>query len=143
MDCFNVDCLSGQDIFLNSDFTPSKKLGFFSADAFEDVFSAITYLHAAPGGLHSHRLRRLLFGFLVKRVGLTESAIFLGLHPVGMSFLVLGRIVVTLFALGARQSDFRTHLSTSAYLVIWLFSRRPFLMPGLRAGFKIKHKKKT
>ena len=32
-DCFNVDCLSGHEIFLNSAFTPLKKLGHFCFSA--------------------------------------------------------------------------------------------------------------
>lgn len=46
------------------------------------------------------RLRRdRLFGLLVHGMGSAESAVLLGLHTVGMCLLILGGVVVTLFAL--------------------------------------------
>ena len=60
-------------------------------------------------------------------VGPAESAILLCLHPVGMGLLVLGSIVVTLFALSAGQSDSCTHFATSIcfQLIILCIKKRP------------------
>ena len=63
--------------------------------------------------------RALLLGFLVKRMRSAESAVLLDLHPVGMSLLILGRIVVTLLALSACQSDFCPHF---LYLRVFFFN---------------------
>jgi hypothetical protein len=49
----------------------------------------------------------------VSGVLLAESAILLHLETVGVILLVLHRIVVSLLALGASQSDFNAHNGTS------------------------------
>jgi len=54
-------------------------------------------------------------------MSLAESAVLLDLHSVGMGLLILGSIVVTLFAFRACQSDFCTHFSTSTYLFTTVF----------------------
>ena len=45
------------------------------------------------------------------RVLLAESAVLLGLHPIRMVFLFLGRVVITLLALGACQCNLHSHNS--------------------------------
>ena len=40
-----------------------------------------------------------------------EAAILLGFHSLGMVLLFFGHVVITLFALGAGQSDSDTHVS--------------------------------
>ena len=45
----------------------------------------------------------------MKCVLLTKSAVLLDLHAVGHGLLILGGVVVALFALGACKCDFCTH----------------------------------
>jgi hypothetical protein len=51
----------------------------------------------------------------VKRVFLTEPAVLVHFKPVGVVFLVFHRVVVTLLALGASQSNFHSHDGTSRF----------------------------
>ena len=67
-------------------------------------------------------------------MGFAESAVLLGFHSVRMSFLILGHVVITLFAFGTCQCnscahDFHLHLIF--FVVVGLFSA------------KFEHKKKT
>ena len=114
MDCFRVAFLSGQEIFLNSAFIPLKKLGFACFSVEFPMINPFSTSYLVSG--------ETLFGFLVQSMRLTESAIFLGLHPVGMILLFLGRIVITLLALGTCQSYFSTHFATSTRLLRALLS---------------------
>lgn len=52
----------------------------------------------------------------MQSMSLAESAILLGLHPVGMGLLILCRIVVTLLAFRTSQCDPCAHLATSSIL---------------------------
>ena len=54
-------------------------------------------------------------------MGLAELAVFLCLHSVRMSLLILRRIVITLLAFGASQCDFDTHI-----LYLQIFSQSIF-----------------
>ena len=53
---------------------------------------------------------------------LAKSAILLDLHAVGHGLLILGGVVVALFALGASKSDLCTHIFT--FLKITLSPKR-------------------
>ena len=55
----------------------------------------------------------LLLGFLVKRMLAAETAVLVELKPIGIVFLVLLGIVVSLLALTARQCDLNSHIGTS------------------------------
>jgi len=48
----------------------------------------------------------------VRRVGVARAAELLYFHPVGMHLFILGRVVVALLAIQARQNDFRPHCVT-------------------------------
>lgn len=119
-DCLKVDCLSGQETFLNSALSPSKNLGFAVFSAESPILTSFPHIafktcdtafpkHASfpPDGadLQSGRL----LGLLMRGMGSAESAVLLGFHTVRMGFLILGGIVVTLFAFCACQSDSCTH----------------------------------
>lgn len=112
-DCLKVDCLSGQETFLNSAFSPSKNLGFavFSAES-PIITSFLHNFSRTPIKLPLclcyctnkltlclHLRSGRLLGLLMHGMGSAESAVLLGLHTVGMCLLILGGIVVTLFAL--------------------------------------------
>ena len=66
---------------------------------------------------------------------LAESAVLLCFHTIGMSFLILGHIVVSLLALGACKCDLCTHGHTS---IIYI----DFPTPGLLSVQKRRVKKK-
>lgn len=111
-DCLKVDCLSGQEIFLNSAFSPSKNLGFavFSAESpiitsflhncsMTQIELPLCLCYCTNKLTLCLRLRSdRLLGLLVHGMGPAESAVLLGLHTVGMCLLILCGIVVTLFA---------------------------------------------
>ena len=59
----------------------------------------------------SHFLLLSLLGFSVQRVLAAETAILVHLETIGIVLLVLLRIVVTLFAFAASESDLNSHLS--------------------------------
>ena len=50
--------------------------------------------------------KRKLFGFFMRGVFSAKRAVFIYLEPVGSVLFVLVHVVVALFALGARKSDF-------------------------------------
>jgi hypothetical protein len=95
-DCFKTDSLEGHTIFLNSIPTVLKNPGLLS-------------LVLVSAMINSFRLGQLL-GLFVHGVTLAESAVFLGLHTIGMSLFILSGIVITLFALCACQCDLCTHI---------------------------------
>jgi len=90
-DCLAIDSLSGHEIFLNSTFNPLKKLvrAGFSLE-FAIITSHSPQIAAA--------INNTLFGLFMRRMCSAESTVFFDFHSVGMSFLVLGGIVVPLFA---------------------------------------------
>ena len=57
--------------------------------------------------------RNGLLRFLMKRMLAAETAVFLEFKSVGIVFLVLLGIVVSLLALTARQCDLNSHIGTS------------------------------
>ncbi len=64
---------------------------------------------------------------------LAEPAILLGLHPVGMSLLILCSIIVTVLALSAGQCDSRAHAIPPLILVMIVPSGSH--LPSGAAGF--------
>ena len=88
---------------------------------------------------------------------LTESAVLLGLHPVGMSLFVFRHVVIALLALrtcqgNSRAHDFHLHfhrsLTVFSSALIFAFCHAvgrpiPFGMPAAMTSRKISAKKKT
>ncbi len=81
---------------------------------------------------------------------LAEPAILLGLHPVGMSLLILSGIVVTVLALRAGKCDPCTHSYTSALNIMkkhlfqqaFLRSGKPGCIKLVNPGAVIKYRTK-
>ena len=46
----------------------------------------------------------------MKSMSLAETAILLGLHPVGMNLFIFGKVVVSVLALGTSQGDLGAHI---------------------------------
>lgn len=101
--CFIVLANDGQDTFLSSEKVSlirlflGGRLVLVCLDGFASFFATLL----------SSLL--ILLGFFVTRVLLAKSAIFLQFDSVGIIFLVLITIIISLFALGALKSNFRSH----------------------------------
>ena len=116
-DCFKQGILIRPDDFLKLGFDTVKKLNLRCLGRFRRL-SSFDIRKPLSKATRCRRLSfrtkgRLLFRLFVRCVLLAESAVLLCFHSVRMRFLVLGRVIVALFAFCTCQCDSCTHFSTS------------------------------
>ncbi len=135
-DCFNRVSLSGQMIFLNSALTPSKNftlgaLGVLDTFCSFDILCKLLSKKQRAADSGPQDTSRQLFCLFVRCVLLAESAVFLGFHSVRMRLLILGCVIVALFAFCTCQCDSCTHFF---HLRACSYSSRAFLRPAVKTS---------